>query len=175
MGGRAVSLLLIPQNRKEELFELFENYLNEFSLISGGNFTKSAEQERELLNSYWEVDNRFAYFITSFDNKTIGFVLVNDYCENETRPPKFSIAEFYIAPIHRMKGVGKDAATKIFQCFQGYWEVRVQHYNTEALKFWRNTISFFTKGDFTEVEFGEANHKGKCILFRSSISTSTLI
>jgi predicted acetyltransferase len=50
----------------------------------------------------------------------------------------------------RRLGVGRDAATLIFNRFAGQWEVTEYVRNPGAVSFWRQVISLYTRGAYTE-------------------------
>ncbi len=66
-----IELVLIKKEEKEILKKLIEEYEREL--------LKTEKVEKyKYLDSYWEKENRFPYFI-EVNGKITGFVLVNDY------------------------------------------------------------------------------------------------
>jgi predicted acetyltransferase len=60
------------------------------------------------------------------------------------------MGEFFVARQHCRQGVGRRAATALFETFGGHWEVRQLPANTPAQHFWRRVITDYTGGAFTE-------------------------
>ena len=67
-----------------------------------------------------------------------------------------SIAEFYIIPTFRRRGIGKNVAFQIFKKYKEKWEIRQSLSNLKAQQFWSRTIGEYTKNDFEELIF---NHE----------------
>ena len=80
------------------------------------------------------------------------------------------LAEFYVVPASRRRGVGEAAARRILRRWRGRWEISEVAGNAPAIAFWRRMIGRFTHGRFEEVEVrggiiqrfssGVANHSG---------------
>ncbi len=62
------------------------------------------------------------------------------------------ISEFYVVPQARRRGLGQEAARRIFRRFPGRWEVCEVPGNAPAIAFWRRTVGRFTGGRFEELE-----------------------
>lgn len=99
------------------------------------------------LEAYWQIDNKYPYIIMK-DEKYIGFVLVK-FIESAARN-YFSIAEFFIMKKYRRVGIGKAAATQVFNLHKGQWEVFQKENNTPARLFWNRVIDEYTKGQFKD-------------------------
>ncbi len=62
----------------------------------------------------------------------------------------FNMAQFFILPKFKNKGIGRFVARQCFEKFEGLWEVMVIPENKGAYQFWKNSIDQFTKGKFEE-------------------------
>ncbi|MEM6317631.1 MAG: GNAT family N-acetyltransferase [Bacteroidota bacterium] len=102
------------------------------------------------LDSYWSEDKRTPFFILA-NGSSVGFVLVNDWTVEKSFDADFSIAEFYIQPTFRRKGIGNAAAHQLFDTFKGRWEVRQTISNVTAIQFWRTIIGTYTQGEYLEI------------------------
>lgn len=49
---------------------------------------------------------------------------------------------------YRRRGVGKEAAMKIFDMFPGGWEISQWANNLPAQKFWKQIVSEYTNGKY---------------------------
>lgn len=140
---------------KEILREMMADYEKEITGKDG---------EYKYLDSYWEKENRWPFFILT-DEKIAGFVLVNEHlvCLDEGK----TISEFYIKKEYRTKGIGREAALKIFETFEGKWEVREIEENPKAREFWLKVISDYTQGNFKETEMNNEKWNGWVQTFSS--------
>jgi predicted acetyltransferase len=86
------------------------------------------------------------------DEQTAGFALI-------VRPPPapqatpaidFRLSEFFVLRNFRRLGIGRDAATLIFNRFAGQWEVTEYARNAGAVNFWRQVIRAYTRGAYAE-------------------------
>ena len=77
------------------------------------------------IDTLWNDNNRHSYFIR-VDDKLAGFVLVHNRCRYIENTNAHNIDEFFVMKKYRKKGVGKYAATAVFNLFQ----VRGKFYNS---------------------------------------------
>lgn len=95
------------------------------------------------LDHYWTEAGRYPLFIR-VDERLAGFVLVR-YINDVSQ-----ICEFFVMRKYRRHGVGRAAACMVFDHFHGAWQVEQESNNLLAQAFWRNVITTYTDGDFTE-------------------------
>lgn len=103
--------------------------------------------EYKYLDSYWEKENRKAYFVCE-NNRVMGFAFINQHLLMQTNGN--NLAEFYIKKEYRKKGYGRTAAISIFALHLGKWELRELNTNTSAHNFWLKVISDYTHGNFSD-------------------------
>lgn len=60
------------------------------------------------------------------------------------------MGEFFIVGKFQGKGIGKQAAFKIFNMFPGQWEVMQMPPNVPAIKFWKKIIADYSNNQFIE-------------------------
>lgn len=114
---------------------------------------------------YFTEENRRAFLI-KVDEELAGFALLHRQFQNE----KFhwEMGEFFVFGKFQGKGIGTQIANKIWQQFQGVWEVSVIPENTPAYGFWKRVIAAYTNKYFTEsvekVDFDK--HQPNRIIFR---------
>jgi predicted acetyltransferase len=89
-------------------------------------------------NAYWQDESRWPYSIHE-SGQLAGFAFVNSVSLSG-RDTDFSLAEFYIVPEARRRGIGRDAANVVLSAHRGTWELRVMCRNTPAQKFWPSAI-----------------------------------
>jgi predicted acetyltransferase len=95
----------------------------------------------------WPAGWRGFPFLLRIDGHPAGFALVK--CISQ-QPTTFDMGEFFIGRQHRRLGLGRRAATALFDRFEGDWEVREMPSNLAAQAFWRRIIADHTGGAFTE-------------------------
>lgn len=145
---------IIPISLKNaHIFEVFvQNYEAEFSAIT----KKEPNAEgRFALETDWHPPNKGFYQFK--ESKPVGFVI-----KVQTKEGLSDIAEFYILPCYRKKGLGKLFAFAIFDLFPGPWQVRQILSATDAINFWRATIHQYTGGNYTEDQVNDP-HWGSVI------------
>ena len=68
----------------------------------------------------------------------------------------YRMCEFFVLNRARRQGVGRQAALRLFDLFQGVWEVSQLVPNAVATSFWRKVIGEHTNGAFTDaMEHGD--------------------
>ena len=154
-----IDLVLIDIKEKENLRQLIKEYERELLKID-------EPEEYKYLNSYWEKENRFPYFI-KINNEIVGFVLVNGH--TLVNKDGKNIAEFYIKKEFRKNGVGKTAAIKVFDKFLGNWEVREIEENLNARTFWIKVIDNYTDHRFKETKMNNQDWFGWIQTFNNRI------
>ena len=81
----------------------------------------------------------------------IGFVVVNHGSMVFDAPDAHDIAEFFVVPLHRKKGIGKQLAHWIFRHYPGRWEIRqIPGMENTSKKFWHKTINSIAEEGFQE-------------------------
>jgi hypothetical protein len=60
------------------------------------------------------------------------------------------MSEFFVRKQHRRVGMGRDAATLIFDRFAGDWEIVEYLRNPGAVAFWRQVVAAIAAGRYTE-------------------------
>lgn len=113
-----------------------------------------------------EPDRRFAYLIRQGPH-TAGFALVTRGSPVVTTPDVHDVAEFFVLKQYRRAGLGRRAATLLWQQFPGNWTVRVSEGNPAALAFWRRAVTEFTQGSATESVRPGTPHAWRVLFFES--------
>ena len=142
-----------PQDRAW-IRKTYAEYLEELSSLSmntgifpvAGEF---GEREPELM-ARWFADDSSHPLIILKNDRPVGFALVSRPPRNQRGTADFRMAEFFITTKERRLGVGKDAATLIFNRFGGTWQIDEFQYNKPAITFWRSVVSSYTNGRFRE-------------------------
>ena len=76
--------------------------------------------------------------------------------------PTFRMSEFFIRRQHRKVGIGRNAATLIFDRFTGDWEILEYQRHPGSVAFWRRVLAVYCPGSYTErVQHGEVHQRFK--------------
>lgn len=133
----------VSADKKDVLFNLLQFALYEGSFFTGNEINDDGIFPYKWFDSYFNDNNRDAYFIKD-GNKYLGFIMLNDYLifNNEGR----SIAEFLILPQYRRRHLGMNVVFSIFDMYRGYFEIKP--INREAYLFWKRVINEYTSGNY---------------------------
>ena len=131
---------------KDILYRLLQYSLFEESLTDLKEMNNEALFEYKWFDSYFEENNREAYFIKEQEtNKILGFAMVNQYLQKSG--DGHSIAEFMVIPKYRRLKIGKRVAKELFDMHKGNWEVKPVSGSSLAYSFWKNVIDEYTSNN----------------------------
>lgn len=153
----SIEPILIEQ--KSVFIQMMELYRYDFSEFSSDDINEYGYFGYSHIDDYWNEEGRYPFFIR-VDGRLAGFVLVRSCCEHTHLSNPHNIAEFFVMRKYRRKGVGKEAAVKIFDMFPGGWEVSQWVNNLPAQSFWKQTISEYTNGKYDIFTTTEKNEVG---------------
>jgi len=146
----SIDLIPIKEEKRNLLEAMMLQYFKEIDIDKVIVRDGKELIEYPYLSSYWTDEKRMPFFII-WDQKLAGFALINDWAVHRIFDADLSVAEFYVAPSFRRKGIAQKAVQHLFRRLTGKWEVRQSATNLSAVNFWRNTINAHTKGNFQEV------------------------
>lgn len=149
-----VELKPVEIEQKSVLVQMMELYNYDFSEFSEDDLNEYGYFGYPYIDNYWTEEGRYPFFIR-VDGKLAGFILVRSCCEYNDLVQPHNIAEFFVMKKYRQKGVGKEAANKIFDKFRGGWEVTQWDNNYPAQKFWKKVVSEYTNGQYKEYSSAE--------------------
>ena len=131
---------------KDILYRFLQYSLFEESLTDLKEMNNEALFEYKWFDSYFEENNREAYFIKEQEtNKILGFAMVNQYMQKSG--DGHSIAEFMVIPKYRRLKIGKRVAKELFDMHKGNWEVKPAYGSSLAYSFWKNVIDEYTSNN----------------------------
>ncbi len=163
-----VSLEVASAVDAEALSELLEHYVGELSTLFAIEAGVDGRFRYDKLPLYWtQPDRRFAFFIRSGKDR-VGVALATRESATDDAPEHFDVAEFFVLPVHRGRGVGRQAAFLLWDRLPGQWAVRVSQANVAALPFWRNAVRSYTDGMFSVSERPGQLHSWHVFSFRSA-------
>lgn len=106
------------------------------------------------LKRYFQDKQRYPFLIRVAAHPA-GFAMINKI--GTTAEVDWNMGEFFVLATYQRRKIGQFIAKKIFQEYQGVWEVAVIPENIGALKFWHKIILEYTEGAFTQ-ELKTLNH-----------------
>lgn len=80
------------------------------------------------------------------------------------------VAEFFVRPENRRKGIGKAVVGELWQRFSGKWELQVHKRNLGAVEFWTSCIKKIAADSNLIDEI--TNDDGRRLFFNISIPSS---
>lgn len=138
-----IKLDRVKRSEKNVLYRLLQYSLFEESLTDGNEMNEEAVFEYRWFDDYFVEEVREAYLIREEEtDKLLGFVMINPYLHKINCG--HSIAEFMVLPKYRRNKVGKKAAIKCFDKYDGNWEVHPADGSEKAYLFWKNVIDEYT-------------------------------
>ena len=150
-----------PQDR-EWIRAVYRGYLSDLTASRTGMFPTLGEwdgREDEFLAG-WFAHAGSHPFVILMEGERAGFALVARPPVFPRTPVEYRMAEFFIVPAARRRGVGASAAALLFHRFSGDWEVLEDEHNRPALQFWRRVIAVQTGGRYSETRGGgEVRHR----------------
>ncbi|HEY1328870.1 MAG TPA: GNAT family N-acetyltransferase [Casimicrobiaceae bacterium] len=84
---------------------------------------------------YWEDRQRVPYVIRLAD-ADVGFALIREHMDARLH----EMAEFYVGPAWRRRGIGRQAVQDLFARHRGFWHLQILEDNWAARAFWRSVV-----------------------------------
>jgi predicted acetyltransferase len=144
--------------------DVYGEYLDALSDLNTGLFSVLGGDNphgQEIFANWFANDQSHPLVILQ-GSELVGFSLV-------TRPRvpaagekavTYQMSEFFIRQAHRRVGIGRHAATLIFDRFAGDWEIVEYQRNPASVAFWRRVLASYGDGRFTErSRNGEIRHR----------------
>jgi predicted acetyltransferase len=165
---------LVPAQPEDAvcLRNLFQFYCYDFAGIVGANVGPDGGFSIPDLAPYWQDSWRYPLLVRA-DEHLAGFGLVHQRSRITGDLGTWDVAEFFVLRHLRRRGVGSEAAMKMFDRFRGPWEVRQMRANREATDFWRAVISRYTGGRYTETVHNDDRWRGPVQAFDNAPDSST--
>ncbi|MBH5316207.1 GNAT family N-acetyltransferase [Paenibacillus sp. GSMTC-2017] len=140
---------------------------NTHGIFEDSNSFTTLTDQYDIQNVWWEKPGCLYPFLILVDGIPAGFDLIatHPHCSNET---DYFVNDFFLLQPFRGKGVAENAAIQVFEKFKGKWELftNPSEKNIAGQKFWRRTISIYTKNNFHESS--GATFDGDKLIFRFS-------
>lgn len=161
----AVSIRDARRSREDRRWieRAYREYLDDLAAGGTGVFPAldvTGAGPEDLLGG-WFRDEKSTPFVILRGGEPGGFAMVQRTSAAPQGPQAaYRLAEFFICQPYRRRGLGREAAELIFSRFDGQWLVTESASNREAIAFWRNVISGYTRGRYREQRgVGEVQHR----------------
>lgn len=122
-----------------------ELYNYDFSEYDGEDVDTEGHYAFTYPESSWKDPTKQPYFIYA-DHQLAGFILVDTCCHYIQEPGAHNIADFFVMKKYQKRGVGRQAAEKMFERYPGKWEVRPYPLSPVSRVFWNKVLSRYTGG-----------------------------
>ena len=162
-----VQIVPVERDQKSVLRQMLELYLYDFSEYDGAELDEHGWYGYDRLDHYWTEEGRHPFFLR-VDGKLAGFVLVSGHSFALEDPDAKSISEFFVMRKYRRHGVGRAAATLVFDRFRGKWEVDQHGGNRPSYRYWETVIDAYTGGQYTKQPLANEHLTGQAITFDNS-------
>ena len=144
-----IDLCKATQEDKDTIQNLGRFYVYEMSrycgFLPGWETPKKGLFECIDLSSYIEQADRHAFLIR-VEGELAGFVLINK--KGSSPDIDWHVGEFFVVGKFQGKGVGRYAATQVFDQYPGRWETSQIPENRAAIDFWDKIVNDYTKGQY---------------------------
>ena len=143
-----VDILVAPEERRAEMWPLFQEYCEELSLYDGEKRPKT-RKHYPYFDLYWENPDCIP-FLVLYHHEPVGFCLVRDIGVS------YRIDDFYIRPLHRRRGFGRTVVNYVkdhCRCLGRHKTMAANVYvnNELAIRFWQS-VGFKDTGRRTRVK-----------------------
>ena len=148
--SQQIELVKVKNHEKEILRNLLEKYDYEFSQYDQRDVNPLGLYGYDYFDCYWTEEGRYPFFI-KVNGQLAGFAMIGNYMEI-FESAQYSMSEFFIMYKYRKSGAGSYAAYKLFEMFEGEWELKLHPKNLPSVGFWNKVISTYTGGQFTKIQ-----------------------
>lgn len=146
-----VTIEKVSFSAKPVFANLMQLYLYDSSEYDGWDITEHGFFRYGYIDHYWTEDGRYPFFIR-VNGRLAGCAMIRTIFGPTPADNYYSMAEFFIMRKYRGQGVGKIAALKFLDMFQGNWHIGQTSGNKPAQAFWRKLIAEYTNCNFSEAE-----------------------
>ena len=151
-----VSIRDCRQSKKDRQWiqSVYGEYIDSLADLNTGLFPvigADSPRAEEIFANWFSNDHSHPLLIVK-GAEPVGFALV-------TRPripaagepaANYRMSEFFVRKQHRRAGMGRDAATLIFDRFAGDWLIVEYLRNPGSVAFWRRVVGAYSGGSFIE-------------------------
>jgi predicted acetyltransferase len=135
------------------LRRLFPLYIHDLSPYTTFYTMDARGRWRPELWKEWLSNPYLEAWLIEDRGELVGFAIVGHRPFPYMSPDRqHKLCEFFVLSAHRRRGVGRDAAARVFDLHQGLWELTVLPRNEGAHGFWKSVVDGYTGRRFEEVQ-----------------------
>jgi predicted acetyltransferase len=150
------------------LANLLELYIHDLSDVFPVELGVDGRFGYGSLPLFWSRPDTHFAFLFRLDSRIAGCALVTRGSPATSDSQDLDLAEFFVLRSCRRSGVGRIAASWLFDHLPGHWVVRVSETNSAAVLFWEHTISRYTNGTGSKSLRPGKHHQFQVHSFRST-------
>jgi predicted acetyltransferase len=140
-----MSVIIKPASveEKQTIFSLLQFYLKELSQFPDEQIEyldQDGVYHYPYLDAYWLDNERYPYILLT-NNEIAGFALVRQESTH------WEMAEFYILPEFRRRGLATTSVLDIFKKHAGMWQIEFNKHNQAGRALWLKIAKRSSKND----------------------------
>jgi len=146
-----MQIVLLPAAASDQpaLANLIQFFQYDLSEVESIDVDEQGRFSNMQIDSYWTEAGCFPFLIQA-DSRLAGFALVKRRSLLRSTFEGHAVVAFFVMRRFRRQGVGRAAATTLFDRFPGPWEIASCAPNVPAHVFWRSVIDRYTAGRYAE-------------------------
>lgn len=129
--------------------QLVQLWYYDLSAADGSELNDQGRFDTPSHDEYWAEEGHYPFLIRA-NGQLAGFALVNRKSRIHTPFDGHTIAALLVVRKYRRQGVGRSAATQIFDRLPGRWEIGSHRVHSVAHAFWRSVLDRYTGGQYIE-------------------------
>jgi predicted acetyltransferase len=163
-----ISIRDVRGSRKDQRWiqSVYDEYLDSLADLNTGFFsvigTENAREDEIFAN--WFSNDQAHPLVILKGAEPVGFALVTRLriAPAAAEGATYRMSEFFVRRPHRQSGIGRNAATLIFDRFTGDWEIVEYLRNPGSVAFWRRVLASYCPANFSErAQNGEVHQRFK--------------
>ena len=162
-----IELIRATAQHRRLVRQLYELYCHDFSPMTQADLGANGCWTDDDFLLPWPGD-RLQIYLARINEQWAGFAWIarGSYLDL-TIEHHYLMDEFFILRKYRRQGVGEQVAVRLFNSFDGVWEVGEIPENVEAQVFWRLVIGRYTRHHFQEINVDNELWRGLVQTFRT--------
>lgn len=162
-----IKLVHATSQQRGVVRQLYELYCHDFSPLTGFDLGDDGYWTGDDFLAPWP-DDRLQIYLVRAAERWAGFAWIarGSYLDPAIEH-HYLMDEFFILRKYRRQGLGEQVAVRLFNSFEGVWEVGETLENVEAQAFWRLVIGRYTDHHFQEITVDSELWRGPVQTFRT--------
>ena len=151
-----VSIRDVKRSKKDRQWiqSVYGEYIESLADLNTGLFSVlgTGNPHGEEIFAHWFANDLAHPLLILKESDSVGFALVTRQRTSlgGDRPADFRMSEFFVRQPFRRTGIGRNAATLMFDRFAGNWEIVEYARHPGSVAFWRRVVAVYSGGRYTE-------------------------